>query len=239
MATQGPNYPANIIDAGGSNPWTGPENVAVEDGSCAISIPGVLSNQLLALDFGFSIPDGSLIAGIVVEVKRGATHNTGGEHIEDYELYMEEDGSFAVNFAAAGNWDASIDWHSYGGPTNLLGIDDFLGDSYATANDINYEGWGCSIKVNGTGVAAQAFIDAIRITVYYFTKRISADSAMIATADGDMTITATAPTDWHISADCAATATVTCRVIGVVIPACIHEWDSCTIYEIPWNSDCQ
>ncbi len=238
MLTQGPNYPAYISNGAGSNPWTGPENVAVEDGAYAISPIGVLSNQLIALEFGFSIPDGSIIAGILVEIKRGATLNTVGEHIEDYELYMEEGGSFTFNFAAAGNWDTSVGWHSYGGPTNLLGIDDFFGDSYATAQDINQENWGCSIRVNGTGIVAQARIDAIRITVYYFTKSIAADSGMIGTATGDLTITATAPTDWHISADCVATATVTCRVTGVVIPACIHEWDSCTTYEIPWNSDC-
>lgn len=167
MASQGPLYPANMANGAGARPWTSPESAVAEDGSYAIANAGGTSNQLIALDFGFTIPEDSTIDGILVEIKRGATLQTGDEYFEDYELFMEEDGSFTLNFAEPGSWDTSVDWHSYGGPTDLLGIDDYLGDSYATPDDVNYQGWGMSIRVAGAGVVVQALVDAIRITVYY------------------------------------------------------------------------
>jgi len=263
MASQGPLYPANITDAGGINAWSNPGNVGAEDGTFASldrsSMTGATSNQLLALDFGFTIPDGATIHGILVEIKRRATLNTGGENFQDYQLFMEEDGSFDENFAAAGTWDTSLGWHSYGGPTDLLSIDDFEGVSYAEADDINYVGWGCSIRVNGTGSTAQALIDAIRITVYYSpgNKHPSANCGVIATGSCALTLDSTK----HLAADCAASVEVTCVLTKTAAPpffsceteipsdvqyetpweSCViteEPWDSCTIYEIPWTSDC-
>lgn len=264
MASQGPYYSAWIEDSGGINPWSNPENVGAEDGAFASldrgSMTGATSNQLIVRDFGFTIPETATIDGILVEIKRWATLNTGSENFQDYELFMEEDGSFTVNFAAAGNWGTSLDWISYGGIGEFLGIDDFGGDSYATPGDINYFHWGMSIKVNGAGVSAQALIDAIRITVYYTDdglvhKHIAADCTEMVTGSAALTLDSTK----HLAADCAASVEVACAlsVVSTVIPACVIEfpsdttyeipwescqpvveWESCTIYEIPWTSDC-
>lgn len=82
MATAGPNGPssASNLNTGGS-PWANPGNVTAEDGSVAtcqgeLIITDGFGDELEAIGFGFSIPGGSTIDGILVEPKMSCTNDT-------------------------------------------------------------------------------------------------------------------------------------------------------------------
>ena len=71
--TQGPNSPASVAnDASfGTVAWTLPGNAAVSDNMYAAVTPlGNPSQYLRASGFGFAIPAGAVIDGIVVDVER-------------------------------------------------------------------------------------------------------------------------------------------------------------------------
>ena len=75
MATQGPNSGgtfANDVTVG-TIAWTTPSNAAISDGvftAAAVLCSTAASNYLKATNFGFSIPVGSTINGILVEIQK-------------------------------------------------------------------------------------------------------------------------------------------------------------------------
>ena len=75
MASQGPRSAgAGANQTGvGTVAWSFTGNIVADDGSSASSgtlTSGAQTNYLVASTFGFSIPAGSTIDGIVVEIKR-------------------------------------------------------------------------------------------------------------------------------------------------------------------------
>lgn len=69
MASQGPNGCGTGAASGAGTAWSNPTRITVNDGSFADSslAAGGNSNQLQATNFGFSIPAGSTINGVLVE----------------------------------------------------------------------------------------------------------------------------------------------------------------------------
>ena len=155
-------------DTIGTSPWTDPDNAKISDDSDAralISTNVQLSHYLKATNFGFSIPVGATIDGIVVEIERQQL-GAGAVTPQDNEVkIVKADASIGdENKASANEWPLSDAIASYGA------IDDLWSESWSAAN-INDSNFGVVLSIwdpdrSGGGPTVMD-VDHIRITVYY------------------------------------------------------------------------
>lgn len=168
MASEGPNSPASVTGDGGSGAtWSNPTNATASDDSRATaSINGFVAPStrvLEATDFGFSIPSGATIDGVVVEVERSCTTTAGNPR--DAEVYLVVPGEITGtgdNKAKADVWPTTDAYVTYGGASDLWG-------AALTPADVNDSGFGCWLKAamdNGKD-STTVRVDHVRITVYY------------------------------------------------------------------------
>lgn len=164
MASQGPNSPAASANnlSFGSVPWADNENVVAEDGAVASATVdmGMPSNYLAATEFGFTIPAGATIDGILVEVKR---RSDGLSDLRDARVRLIKGGTIqSTDKASASSWPGSLTYASYGGSADLWG-------NTWTAADINATDFGVAFaaELNGFVPPGGAEVDHIRITLYY------------------------------------------------------------------------
>ena len=167
MATQGPNNPGTMATDSvvGSVGWNNADNAKVSDDSDATTSGvfrfGLISYYLKATNFGFSIPSGATIDGIVVEIENAAA--LAGVRDNSVKI-IKSDGSLGGEEKA----DTGTDWSL---------SDTYI--SYGDANDLWSESWD-NTDINdidfGVVISAKApvgaddsapTIDHIRITVYY------------------------------------------------------------------------
>lgn len=168
MASEGPNSPDTVVDGGGSFVWSDPGNAVSSNNSYAVQSTQYYpyeSNALQATDFDFAIPAGSTIDGIVVEIERKADIDSEYGFIVDLVVYAMKGGDiqFAENKAdGANHWPLSDTVKSYGGAADLW-------SNTWTVADINGSGFGAAIAIYSSGEYgdASAYVDHIRITVYY------------------------------------------------------------------------
>lgn len=171
MASAGPrsggtfateNNPA----ASGTTDWSSPGNAAAEDGSYAnITMGGSASGDFLkATNFGFTIPTGATIDGIVLDVKK-SNGATGGA--KDKTIKLVKGGTFQGDDKAdtATAWPSvgSFAYVSYGGASDKWG----LTWAYTDINASDFGAGISAVRSGGTTPAECARIDHIRITVYY------------------------------------------------------------------------
>jgi hypothetical protein len=165
VSSQGPNDGSTFVDDasyGSAFPWTNPANAAASDNVYAVADNSYSdgSHYLKATGFGFSIPQGSQIVGIVVGVERKAVSGT-SVHDGSVRLVI---GNVVTgsDYAATGTaWPTSDAYASYGGAGDLWGCT-------LTAALVNASDFGVVIAAHeypNNGV--DAHIDHIRITVYY------------------------------------------------------------------------
>ena len=164
MATQGPNSPSTMADdatIGGSN-WGGTTgNVGALDGIYASNTLGVgqLSTFIKTTNFGFSIPTGATINGIVVEISGKCASGVG-----TYGNVRIVKGGTISTTNLSGTTNAIISTQSYqslGNSTNLWG-------ETWTVDDINASTFGVVVSITDTDSAIRNYqVDHIRITVYY------------------------------------------------------------------------
>ena len=140
---------------GGSVSWTNPDNAKVSDGVYAtVVLSSQGSHWLKATNFGFSIPSGATINGIIVEIEGKSV----GPYCGFNSFLVKADGTISTTGreSAIPSTEAYI---SYGSSTDLWGE---TWDS-TKINDVDF----------GVVSATPAFyngtisIDHIRITVYY------------------------------------------------------------------------
>lgn len=119
------------------------------------------TNCLRLTNFGFSIPAGAIITGILVEIEK---RSDPGSQVEDNGLRLlqngNEIGSNLANYGIA--WPSSDTYLSYGGCSNLWGAS-------WTATDINAANFGlvfASIDYSCLGNIT-SFIDHVRVSVCY------------------------------------------------------------------------
>lgn len=167
MATQGPYNPNSTTnDVGGDIGWTNPNNAKVSDNVYStISLSGGtnLSHNLLCTDFGFNIPSGSTIDGIVVEVERWNDVAGLNAQTADVSAKIIKGGTITgTNNAIAGNWSGTEAYVTYGSSTDLWGAS-------WTTTDINASNFGFALQVQGNGTAGlgRPHVDHVRVTVYY------------------------------------------------------------------------
>jgi hypothetical protein len=146
----------------GDTAWTDPDNAKVSDNVYATrnGDGSYYSHYLKATNFGFSIPTGATINGILVEIEKKASAN--GTGIKDnLVVIVKSDGTFGTtNKAIAGNWATSDTYYSYGSSTDLWG------ENWTPAG-INNANFGVAFSVWIYNAAWIASVDHIRITVYY------------------------------------------------------------------------
>jgi hypothetical protein len=185
VASQGPLSPGTLVSLSdvGTVAWANVTNAAASDNARAEAniATSAVSHYLKATNFGFTIPSGATIDGIVVEVERREESAAG---IRDNRVRIVKGGVVGSTDKAdtATNWPASDAYKTYGSASDLWG-------QTWTGSDINSSTFGMVIAatwtVAGSGLAE---IDHIRITVHYTT-----GITLVATA-GAATAQATAPT---------------------------------------------
>jgi len=141
--------------------WLNTSNAGADDASYTTAeaeFGDELSDRLLCSDFGFSIPGGSTIDGIVVKVSRKATSSSADNN--DDEIKIIKGGTLGTtDKAQAGAWGTTEQVITYGSDSDLW-------DLSWTAADINASTFGVSIaaNINHTDLAQ---INYVTITVYY------------------------------------------------------------------------
>lgn len=174
MASSGPNSPGTLAststDAPGSAAWTTPSNAATSNNtrtSIYLGSTGTqLSHFLKATGFGFSIPSGATIDGVLVEVERSDGTFGGGATSKDHTVKLYKGGTIqGTNKADTSTaWPSADTIASYGGAADLWG-------SAWTDTDINDSGFGVGVAITqnvpSKGPSTNAQVDHIRITVYY------------------------------------------------------------------------
>jgi hypothetical protein len=157
--TDGPNGTGTGADDNsiGTVSWSNPGNVTAEDGSDASAGQGT-SHYLKATNFGFSIPSGSSVDGITVEVKKRADAGVGP--VTDNAARIVKGGTIgSTDRSQGGNWPTSDTYATYGGSSDLWG------ESWS-ASDINASNFGFALSAS-VGTSSIANIDYVRVTVKY------------------------------------------------------------------------
>lgn len=146
----------------GNRLWSYPTRIYASDDSSSYSnlAPDDTTYWLRATTFGFTIPAGATIDGIKVEIEKRA--NDYG--VEDLDVKIVKAGAEAgTDKGQTGvEWPLTDTYYTYGGTTDKWGL------AWA-ATDINASNFGVSISANFFYMegSARAYVDHIRITVYY------------------------------------------------------------------------
>lgn len=166
MATAGPNFPSTGTNTtgspGGTTAWVNPGNITADDGVFAtVSTSGSTITELLTgTGFGFAIPAGATINGILCEAK---VANGGTGQAKDSACRLILAGVVqATDRASSTNWSSTNTYLSHGGSADLWG-------ATVAPSDINNSNFGFCLAAHRTaGKASQALrCDAFRITITY------------------------------------------------------------------------
>lgn len=146
--------------------WSSPGNVTANDGTFATAAlnAGGGSNELQGTNFGFTVPAGSTINGITVEINKKAISGIGNPTDVDVTLLKAgaATGSNLGHTGAGNGWLSAGATDTYGGTSNLWG-------TTWTPADVNASNFGVQISCVEwtTGGGATAGVDFIRITVTF------------------------------------------------------------------------
>lgn len=146
----------------GTVAWVNPNNAQVSDNVYSTVTSGggyVQAHYLKATNFGFSIPTGATIDGILIEFEQKS--NISGATGDSVVKAVKANSFVAYNLAGGYMWPLSDTYKSYGSASTLWG-------TTWTPEDINASNFGVAIApylYNAASVVAS--IDHIRITVYY------------------------------------------------------------------------
>ncbi len=170
MASEGPNNPGTMNDDNsfGTIAWSNPNNAKNSDNSYATASTtndNVYSHYLKATNFGFSIPSGVTIEGIYVEIER--KKNAGSTFVFDEVVkIVKSDSSLGsenkfIDYPA-GQFPETDTYQGYGDANDLW-------SEAWTPSDINNSNFGVvySCEFSSPSGTPIAYIDNIRITVYY------------------------------------------------------------------------
>lgn len=165
MATKGPNAPGTAVDDAtvGTVAWSNPTNAKVLDSvyaktSKSMGTGTADSHFLLVSNFGFAVPLGVTIVGIVVNVVY-TTNNTGFNKDATVKL---------VKGGVIGGTDKSTDAIIAPGTLVYGGTTDLWGQTWTPAdiNDSTF-GFAFSTTINPVTFNMEDDVDIITITVYH------------------------------------------------------------------------
>ena len=173
MASQGPLYPSaavNLINAGTSedkDAWRNPTNVGADDGVVSDIVAATydspdISQILVASSFGFTIPSGSTIDGIVVAIERGCSAGAASDNrvqLAKGTTFADLVGTNKADTALA--WPAALTVASYG-----TGTTDLWGATW-TVTEINATSFAVFLSTQADAANTDIEVDFIRATVHY------------------------------------------------------------------------
>lgn len=146
----------------GTGAWSGPGNITTENGvgaNASVSSLQTPTQNLQATNFGFSVPAGSVIQGIFVEIKRGSSN----AFVKDNSIKIMK-GGVAVGTEHADTatfWALGFTFAGYGSSSDLWG-------TIWTSSDVNASNFGVQISAQCNQVISDtAFVDFVRITVTF------------------------------------------------------------------------
>lgn len=172
MLSSGPRSPTTTADeslGGVLGNWANRTYVMTEDGNCAAqggSYTGEgFTNYVKTTNYGFNVPSNATINGIVVEVKKFRYQAAPPDQTcKDYSVKMVKGGTTSgTDKASASAWGTSLAYATYGSSSDLWGLS-------WSPSDINSTGFGVSFSAsipNASPSTTYAYVDHIRITVYY------------------------------------------------------------------------
>ncbi|HMK27382.1 MAG TPA: hypothetical protein VK483_15225 [Chitinophagaceae bacterium] len=160
-----PNSFSNALIPGYSQSWINISNVGLDDEIYASfgNIPGTAGSHtdyLLTNNYGFTLPAGTIINGIKVEMKCSDPNS----RTSDYSVRIVKTGAIAgVEKAAGTPYPSSDGYITYGGPTDLWGET----WDYKFIDDNKFGVAIAAQRNNSDDVVTGGQVDHIRITVYY------------------------------------------------------------------------
>jgi hypothetical protein len=166
MSTAGPNSPGTMADsdAVGTMAWSYPDNAMASDNNRAVvsstgfDVP-FTSHYLKATNFGFTIPAGAAINGIMVEFEKrggGATSS-----VDSAVRIIKADGALGTENKASGDYWPTTDTYIAHGA-----VDNLWSEAWSAAN-INDIDFGVALSVVHSQNFGGSSIDHIRITITY------------------------------------------------------------------------
>jgi hypothetical protein len=159
MASEGPNFPtAAITGADGDASWSSLDEISAADDTSAVCslTTGQVSDSLVVTEFGFAIPSGATIDGVVVGVRR---QDVGGFAIDDsLSLWSAE--AIGLPKLDIATWPTTYAWADYGTASDVWSAT----LTPAIINDNT--NWGCALRVTASGVSFPQ-VDTVRMTVHY------------------------------------------------------------------------
>lgn len=167
--TQGPLGPSSdaSVANGTSTTWSSPANILTSNStySTVTLASGAQSYYLEATGFGFTVPTGSTINGIQVDVEKFAT--TGSKNtMEDQTVELMVGGALSgSNLATTTKWPTANAFVTYGGASTLWGLT-------PTVSQVNASNFGVAIAArnvhsSGSSSSLTASVDYVQITVTY------------------------------------------------------------------------
>lgn len=163
MASQGPNSGGSAANdtTNSTLTWSGISNALSSDNfraSRTLNTGDTLSAYLKITSFGFSLPTGSTIDGIVSEFEaQSSTANK--SNWADIRL-VKAGTVVGSNLSSGATLTASDVYYSFGSSTELWG-------TTWTEAEIESTGFGTAAAIGGPGTGNNGLIDHVRITVYY------------------------------------------------------------------------
>jgi hypothetical protein len=172
VASQGPNFAgtgASLANAGtneNAEAWVNPGNIVSDNGTEATITAATydspdISQLLVASNFGFTIPAGSTIDGIIVEIDR---RNSVGA-ASDNRVQLATGTTFAT-LVGDNKADTALDWPTttavatYGTSTDNwnAGLD---------PTEVNATGFAVMLSVQADAANTDIQVDFIRVTIHY------------------------------------------------------------------------
>lgn len=141
MATTGDRIAGTgtSVTRGSGTAWTNPGNITANDGTTAsVSSGSFGSNYLVASNFGFTVPTGSVIQGVTVKFE-AAESSTGTESVTA-QLQDNSAALFGTTIAQTVN-GTTLTVYTYGGTANLWGTGTALTPEVVNDPDFGVRFW--------------------------------------------------------------------------------------------------
>lgn len=185
------------FDLGGGNPaWTNPDRAQTSNNSDAsVSLnDNQLSDGLVCYDYGFAVPGGATVLGIVVNVER-ASSGGGSPRRDALMVVLKGFVAAPADRSTTTNYTGTDVVEPHGGATDLWG-------TTWTPAEINDAGFGigfASQKAGTAGGASTVTVDHISIDVHY--SSAPAAPNLTSPADGAVVTTSNPTFTWSAAAD--------------------------------------
>jgi hypothetical protein len=191
--------PATCItfDLGGGNPaWANPDRAQTSNNSDASA--NVNDNQttdaLVCYDYGFAIPAGATVLGIVVNVER-STSAGGSPRRDALMVVLKAFAAAPADRSTTTNYTGGDVVEPHGGATDLWGTT----WTPAEINDIGFGAGFAAQKAGATGGSETVFVDHVEIEVHY--SEPPAAPSLVSPADGAVVATSNPTFTWTAAAD--------------------------------------